>query len=149
MFVHTSRGGIAGDRAPLHEIETADLVEPEDVIRVAVREDDCVHAGEAVRERLLPEIRRGVHQDRRVSRYVDVDRRAQPLVARIGRLAHGARAADARYARRGARTEKRYTGIHPSTGLGTGPSAWLGAQGMMMRDFGSGEGPEIPVVAST
>ena len=36
----------------------------------------------------------------------------------------------------------------PRDFAGAGPS-WLEAQGMMMRDFGSAEGPEMPVVAST
>ena len=48
--------GVARDRTPLHEVETPDLVEPEDVIRVAVREENGVHACEAVGERLLPQI---------------------------------------------------------------------------------------------
>jgi len=39
---------------------------------VAVREENGVHACEGVRERLLPQIRRGVHQDRCMLRYVDV-----------------------------------------------------------------------------
>ena len=85
MFVPDVRGGVARDRAALHEVEAADLVEPEDVIRVAVREEHRVHARDAVRQRLLPQIGRGVHQDRRAARHVHVDRRAQPLVARIGR----------------------------------------------------------------
>ena len=55
------------------------------MIGVAVREQDRVDARDAVRQRLLPEVGRGVDEDRRVAGHVDVDRRPQPLVARIGR----------------------------------------------------------------
>ena len=62
---------------------------------------------DAVRQRLLAQVGRRVDEDRACVGHVDVDRRPQPLVARIGRAAHGAGAADHRHAVRRAGAEKR------------------------------------------
>ena len=119
------RRRIAGNRAALNPVEAADVVQPEDVIGVAVREEDRIDALDAGGQRLLPEVRRRVDEDRGVTGNIDVDRGAQTRVSRIGRAADVAGAADHRHAGRGSGTEERDA---------------AGGQGMMMRE-GSGADP--------
>ena len=114
---HRRRRGIA---PLLQHVEAAHFVQAHDVIGVAVREEDRVDARDAVRQRLLPQVGRGVDQDRRAVVDVDVDRRPQPRVARIGRPAHRARAADHRHAVRRAGAEERDARGCPSTSVTAG-----------------------------
>ncbi len=142
------RRRIAGDRAALDPVEAPDIVQPEDVIGVAVREEDRIDALDAGGERLLPEVRRSVDEDRGVTGHIEVDRRAQTRVSRIGRAAHVAGAADHGHAGRGPGTEERDAAGnsgHPSTPLASLMSLrvtpWIARrQGMMMRE-GSGADP--------
>ena len=93
-------------------VEAPHLVEAEDVIGVAVREEDRVDARDAVRQRLLRADRwpcRPAPMRTPPSGRVDLeeDRRAGAAIARIGRPADGAVAADHRHAVRRAGAEKR------------------------------------------
>ena len=54
----------ARDRRLLHLVEPPHIVEPEDVIGVAVREQDRVDAADVVGERLRAQVGRGVDEDR-------------------------------------------------------------------------------------
>ena len=58
-------------------IEAPNLVEPHDVVGMRVRDDEGVHASNVVRERLGPQVRRGVHQDARVVIELEVHGRAE------------------------------------------------------------------------
>ena len=70
---------------------------PEDVIGVAVREEDRVDAADAVAQRLGAQVGTGVDEHAGAGR-LDEDRRPQPRVARVGGAARGAVAADHRHA---------------------------------------------------
>ena len=111
---------VARDRTALQRVEAAHIVEAEDVVRVRVREEDRVDARDPVRKRLLAQVGRGVDEDPRAIGHVDVDRRAQPAIARVGGSAGRARAADHRHAVRRAGAEHRDPAL----------------QGVMMRDCG-------------
>ena len=63
-----------------------------------VGEEDRVDAPDAMRQRLRAQIGPGVHEHRRAVVELDEDRRAQPAVARVGRVARAAVAADHRHA---------------------------------------------------
>ena len=123
--------------------DTAQIVQAHDVIRMTMRVEHGVDLGEAVLQRLLAQIRARVDEDARAARDVDEDRGTQPLVFRIGRPADQARAADHRNAVRGAGAEKDDPRPrHPSTLLRVSRSI-RDAQGMMMRDCGSGAPPAL------
>ena len=62
---HVGAVRVARDRRALQRVEAPQLVEPEDVIGVAVREEDRVDARDAVAQRLLPKIGRRVDEDAR------------------------------------------------------------------------------------
>ena len=95
--------GVDLDRRLLHHVEPADLIKPEGVIDVVVREEDRVAARQAVPQRLLPKVRPGVDEDRARAACgidkLDGGGRAQARVARIGRSADRAPAADGGHAR--------------------------------------------------
>ncbi len=111
---------IARHGFPLEAVVAAHFVEAEDVIGVAVREQNRVEAPDVVRERLGTQVARGVHQHvprramvggrarrQRVGAGMQVDQNGwtASAVARIGRLAHVAVAADHRHAVRRAAAE--------------------------------------------
>jgi hypothetical protein len=98
---------VARDGAALQVVVAPHFVEAEHVVGVAVREEDRVDAVDAMRQRLLPEVRRRIDQDPGVAGHVDEDRRTEPLVPRIGGQADGTAAADHGNAMRGAGAEKR------------------------------------------
>ena len=89
---------VARDPAVLDGVEPPHVVETEDMVCVAVREEHRVHARQIVTQRLGAQIRRGVNQDARAVWQRHVNRRPRALIVRIGRRAHGARAADHRHA---------------------------------------------------
>ena len=97
---------VARHRPLLHEVEAPDIVDAEDVVGVAVGEDDRVDASNAVGQRLLAQIGSGIHQHRRAIVELHEDRRPQAAVARVGRLARAAVAADHRHAARRSGSEK-------------------------------------------
>ena len=113
---------VARDGFLLQSIESTHLVESEDVIRVAVREQDRVETADAKRQRLRTQVGRRIDEnppdprrDRRCRsaiarcsrlRQIDQHRRAHPAIARIGRSAHVAVAADHRHAVRRACAEQ-------------------------------------------
>ena len=106
----------ARNRRPLHLVVPPHVVETEDVIGVAVGEENCVDAAHVARERLRAEVGRGVDENRsngrrerrrRVAGDLDPDRGARPLVARIRRSTHSTIAADRRNAARRAAAQDR------------------------------------------
>ena len=90
-----------------HHVEPPDLVEPEDVVGVAVGVDDRVDAGHPVPERLCPQVRRRIHEHLHPVVERQQDRRTGPRVARIVGSAHRALAADHRHPVRRAAAEER------------------------------------------
>src|SRR6185369_4497999 len=97
---------VDGDRPPLEEVEHAQLVEAERVIRMRVRQQDRVEPLQADREKLLPAVHARVDENLRAIRPLEQARRPQTLVPRILGPADAALAADARDARGGARSEE-------------------------------------------
>src|SRR5947209_6372559 len=85
--------------------ETAKVIKPHNMVGVRMGEDHGVDMANIFAQRLGPEIGAGIHDPGRF-RCLDVDRRAQAFIARIGRLADGAVAADHRHALRSARAQK-------------------------------------------
>src|SRR6185369_5164350 len=74
---------ITRDGATLNRVETAQLVEPEDVIRVAMREEHRIDSRQFVNERLLPKVGTRIDKQLHVRGDIEIDGRPQPLVARI------------------------------------------------------------------
>ena len=68
------------------------------VIGMRVRQQDRVEMSHTKRQRLLSQVRPGIDEDARVRRHVEIDRRTQALVSRIGGPADGAVAGDHRHA---------------------------------------------------
>ena len=93
------------------------LSDKSEFIGVAVREQDGVDARDAIGECLLPQIGGGIDQDRRPAVDVDVNGRPRPPIARVGRLAHGAGAADHRHAMRGATAKEGDDSVHLREGM--------------------------------
>jgi hypothetical protein len=81
------------------------IVKAHDVIGVRMRENDRIHFANILAQRLCPEISPGIHNPRTFRR-LDIDRGAQPLVARIGRPAYIAIAANHRHTLRRAGAEE-------------------------------------------
>ena len=63
------------------------IIEAHDVIGVRVRENDRIDFADIFAKRLGPEIGPSVHHERALGRF-DIDRRTQPLIARIWRSTH-------------------------------------------------------------
>ena len=63
------------------------IVKAHDVIGVRVRENDRIDLADIFAKRLGPEIGPSVHHERALGRF-DIDRRTQPLIARIWRSTH-------------------------------------------------------------
>ena len=82
----TERPGvaIAGNRAALQAVVAAHLVEADDVVGVSVRIKNRVHPRDAEAQRLHAQVRPGLDQQPRAVA-LDVNRRPQPLVARVRR----------------------------------------------------------------
>src|SRR5581483_4642992 len=99
-------GPIHRNRLLLPEVEGTNVVQPQNVIGVRVRVEDRVQAVQPGAQHLLAKIGRGVHHHI-TALILEQDRRAQALVARIGRRAHLAGASDGRDAGTGARAEHR------------------------------------------
>ncbi len=95
--VRAVRMGVALDPRAVQRVEAAHVVEPRDVIHVRVRQHDGVHAIDAVFAAREPHFRRRVDEEADVAR-PHVGAAAATAVARIGRRADLARAADLRYA---------------------------------------------------
>ena len=70
-----------------------------------MREHDGIEPPNIFAQRLCPKISAGIDNERALRRF-NVDRRSQPLIARIGRTADVAIATDHRHALRCARAEK-------------------------------------------
>ena len=87
-----------GDGLALQHVEPPHLVEAEDVVGVAVREQDRVDAGEPEAQRLRAQVGRRVHEHLEPVVELDEDRRAPAPVARVVGPARGALAADHRHA---------------------------------------------------
>ena len=108
--VERVRFGVDVDRRLLHGVEAADLIEAEGVIDVVMGVDDRVAACEAGAEGLLAQVGRGVDQDGAVvpGGIGELQARAgaEAAVARVGRCAHSAGAADEGNARAGACAEE-------------------------------------------
>ena len=85
--------------------EHPQIIEAHDVIRVGVRDQHGIHAPDVFPQRLLAEIRPGIH-DPRAFRRLDVGGGAGAFVARVGRAADRAIAGHQRDALRGAGAEK-------------------------------------------
>ena len=95
--------GIDAERA-MPEVQGAYVVKPEDVIGVTVRDEHRVKPLQLLAQRLLPKIRRSIHEHR-LPVVLDEHGDAQTFVARIIRCARLALAADGRHARRSACAE--------------------------------------------
>ncbi len=80
-------------RRALTDIEGANVIKTEDVVGVAVREQNGVKAFQSNAEGLLAEVRRGINHDV-LAAARDQYGRTQPLIVRIVRLAHAAGAAE-------------------------------------------------------
>ena len=117
------RAAVDGDGAGLAEIEGADVVEAEDVVGVAVSEEDGVEFGDADAEGLVTEIGRGVDDDVFVIE-TDPDGGAEALIARVVRGADVSIAADGWDADTGAGAED-----------GEGGEAQFGSSGMGIPPF--------------
>jgi tetrapyrrole methylase family protein / MazG family protein len=109
---------VTRDRRALKRVETAEIIEPEDVIRVCMCEEDRIHARESVLERLLPQIRSRVDKDARMFGYVDVNRGSEASITRIGRPARRAAAADHRNAVRRPGAQHRDLAVEHPVALG-------------------------------
>ena len=107
--VERARVRVQRHRAAGHVIESPDLVEPHDVIGMRVRDEERVHPANVVRERLRSQVGRRVHEHARVVVELDVRGRAEACVARIGRSADVAVAADHGHAVRRAGAEEQNT----------------------------------------
>lgn len=89
--------GVDINRRLHHRVESADLVEPEDVIDVVVREQDRVAAPQVVPKRLLTQIGGRVDEDRAfLTGVVDELNRRPGASARVTRVDGGADLAVAR-----------------------------------------------------
>jgi hypothetical protein len=95
---------VNGQSFPLPDIVRSNIIKSEDVVGVAVREQDCVQAVEANAEGLLAEIRAGVNYHV-VAAAGNEQGRAEPLIVGIVRMAHAARAAERGHAHRSSGTE--------------------------------------------
>ena len=87
------------------EIEGPNVVQPEDVIGVAMRDEHRVYFFNPRAQSLLPEICRNIHQQL-LARVFDQQARAQPLIARISGTARRAMTANHRHANRSPSSEK-------------------------------------------
>src|ERR1700693_3378284 len=94
-------------------IEWPDIVETQNMVRARLRIHDRIQALCAGPEDLGPEVRRRVDNDVAIQ-MADQDRRAQPRVARVRRVADLAGTTDGRNARTGAGTEHRNLQGHQS-----------------------------------
>ncbi len=99
------RGGMDGHGLVFDLTEAAQIVEAKDMVRVRVCVDHGIDARDVFTQALEAQIGGGVNQDARGS-VAEQGRCAQPLVARIGRRAHPARAPDDWNAVRRARPEE-------------------------------------------
>ena len=95
---------VNGNGLALKKIERTQVVETQDVVGVTVCKKHGVHAREGGAERLLPEIGPGV-DDSAVRVPTQGNRGPETLVARVGRVADLARAADGRNAHACARAQ--------------------------------------------
>ena len=77
--------------------KASEIVKAHDMIGVRMRKNDCIYAANAFSERLRSKIGSGIHYPGTFRRF-DIDRRAQALVAGIGRPADIAIAAYHRHA---------------------------------------------------
>lgn len=86
-------GSKDGDTVTLQEVEGANVVEAKDVVGVRVGEEHRIQAFDSGAEGLIAQVGRGIDQDARV---VELEQHggAQAFVARIGRQADFAVAAD-------------------------------------------------------
>ena len=105
QIVHRLRRGINRHRISVRA-KRPQIVEAHDVVGVRMRVDDSIERANFFPQTLRAKIRARVH-DPRALRRLDVNRRAQPLVARIGGSADFAVATDHWHALRSARSEKR------------------------------------------
>ena len=79
------------------------------MVFVVVREEDGVQVADTLRKHLGAEIRAGIHQDVEAV-VLHEGRRAEALVPLVGRLAHGALAADDGHALRSSGPKEREPG---------------------------------------
>jgi len=77
----------------LADVERANVIEPENVVGMTVRQQYSVEAFQSDPQGLLTEVRRSVNQHVPAAAG-DQHRGTQPLIARIVRLAHAARASE-------------------------------------------------------
>ncbi len=73
---------VDGERGPLPDIVGANVIKPEDVVGMAVRQQNGVEAFQANAEGLLAEVRRGINHHV-LAAAGDQQGRAQPLIPRI------------------------------------------------------------------
>src|SRR5208283_2242676 len=100
--------------------ERTDVVQPENVVGVAVRVKYRVNLPDALADRLLAEIRRSVDEHRVVAP-LHHHRRARAAIVRVGRRAYAAVTADGRYSHRGAASQHGERGLHPALTSAPGP----------------------------
>jgi hypothetical protein len=81
------------------ETQWPEIVDPEYVIGMGVRIQDCIHMLDALADRLFPEVRSGVDQNQPAV-ILDHDGRAGAAVMWIGRVADSAVTANRRHAHR-------------------------------------------------
>src|SRR5437588_12126156 len=103
-IAHRFRRGVDRHRAECVR-KTPKIVEPHDVIGVRMRKDYRIEPPNIFAQNLSAKILAGI-QTPRAFGSLNVNRRTQPLVARIGRMADFAIATDHRHALRSAGTEK-------------------------------------------
>ena len=104
QVLHGFRRRVDRDRPEIVGI-AAEIVEPHNVVRVRMSEDDRIEPPNIFPQRLGAEIRAGVNHPGALGR-LDIDRRAQPLIARIWGMTNLAVAADRRHALRGSGPEE-------------------------------------------
>ena len=99
--------GIGWDRRHDQIVDGAEIVDAVDMVSVGVGVEQCVDLADAGIQALLAQVGAGVDQDA-LTPCLDEDGAAAATVARVGRAADGAVAADLRHARGGAAAQHRY-----------------------------------------
>ena len=99
--------GISWDRRHDQIVDGAEIVDAVDMVSVGVGVEQCVDLADAGVQALPAQVRAGIDQDA-LTPCLDEDGTAAATVARVGRAADGAVAADLRHARGGAAAQHRY-----------------------------------------
>lgn len=99
------RAAVNGHVASLEEIVGANIVEPGSMVFMSVGENHCIEAFDVFTKHLLPEIRTGIDHYAAFANS-EMNRSAQPFVAKVHGGAHLAPASDDRDALRSSGAKK-------------------------------------------